>query len=182
MATIVESANSNIERAEEIKVSANEAFKGKWESFILPFFICLLLLNLTFGCRYFCSIYHIFDTLLCLHSANKFSQAIDLYSKAIELNGSNAVYWANRAFAHTKLEEYGSAVQDATKAIEIDPRYSKVKKLCPNDPDAAKKLKECEKAVQKLRFEEAIAVHESEKRSIADSIDFHAIGKFPQLK
>jgi tetratricopeptide (TPR) repeat protein len=58
--------------------------------------------------------------------ANKFSQAIELYSQAIELNSSNAVYWANRAFAHTKLEEYGSAVQDATKAIEIDPRYSKV--------------------------------------------------------
>lgn len=58
--------------------------------------------------------------------ANKFSQAIELYSQAIELNSLNAVYWANRAFAHTKLEEYGSAVQDATKAIEIDPRYSKV--------------------------------------------------------
>lgn len=57
-----------------------------------------------------------------------------------------------------------------------------MKKLCPNDPDATKKLKECEKAVQKLRFEEAIAVHESEKRSIADSIDFHTIGKFSQLK
>jgi tetratricopeptide (TPR) repeat protein len=58
--------------------------------------------------------------------ANKFSQAVDLYDQAIELNSSNAVYWANRAFAHTKLEEYGSAVQDATKAIEIDPKYSKV--------------------------------------------------------
>ena len=49
-----------------------------------------------------------------------------MYSQAIEVNSSNAVYWANRAFAHTKLEEYGSAVQDATKAIEIDPKYSKV--------------------------------------------------------
>ena len=58
--------------------------------------------------------------------ANKFSQAVDLYDQAIDLNSSNAVYWANRAFAHTKLEEYGSAVQDATKAIEIDPKYSKV--------------------------------------------------------
>lgn len=50
-----------------------------------------------------------------------------LYSQAIELNDKNAVYWANRAFAHIKLEEYGSAVQDATKAIEIDPEYSKVR-------------------------------------------------------
>lgn len=60
-------------------------------------------------------------------SVNKFSQAIELYSQAIELNDKNAVYWANRAFAHIKLEEYGSAVQDATKAIEIDPQYSKVR-------------------------------------------------------
>lgn len=53
---------------------------------------------------------------------------------------------------------------------------TQVKRISPNDPDATKKLKECEKAVQKLRFEEAIAVHESEKRSIADAIDFRSIG------
>ncbi|KAG6416830.1 hypothetical protein SASPL_124271 [Salvia splendens] len=158
--------STNTSRAEEFKVQANEAFK-----------------------------------------AHKYSQAIDLYTQAIELNNDNAVYWANRAFAHTKLEEYGSAIQDATSAIEIDPKYSKastagfcfgyyrrgaaylamgkfkealkdfqqVKKLCPNDPDAAKKLKECEKAVMKLKFEEAISVPESEKRSVADSIDYHTI-------
>ncbi|XP_015575452.2 serine/threonine-protein phosphatase 5 isoform X1 [Ricinus communis] len=135
--------------------------------------------------------------------AHKYGQAIDLYTQAIKLNGQNAVYWANRAFAHTKLEEYGSAIQDATMAIEIDPKYSKgyyrrgaaylamgkfkealkdfqqVKKICPNDPDATKKLKECEKAVMKLKFEEAIAAPESERRSVADSIDFHSIGTGP---
>ncbi|RLN29559.1 serine/threonine-protein phosphatase 5 [Panicum miliaceum] len=156
-------ANSDAQKAEELKLKANEAFK-----------------------------------------ANKFSQAIELYSQAIELNSSNAVYWANRAFAHTKLEEYGSAVQDATKAIEIDPRYSKgyyrrgaaylamgkfkealkdfqqVKKICPNDPDATRKLKECEKAVQKIRFEEAISAGDAERRSVADSIDYHVIEVKPQ--
>ncbi|KAG8659862.1 serine/threonine-protein phosphatase 5 isoform X2 [Manihot esculenta] len=154
----MESQNSTVYRGEEIKVLANEAFK-----------------------------------------ARKYAQAIDLYTQAIELNSQNAVYWANRAFAHTKLEEYGSAIQDASKAIEIDPKYSKgyyrrgaaflamgkfkealkdfqqVKKLCPNDPDAAKKLKECEKAVMKLKFEEAIATPESERRSVADAIDFRSI-------
>ncbi|KAL5731833.1 protein-serine/threonine phosphatase [Ranunculus cassubicifolius] len=154
----MDSGNSNSVRAEEIKLLANDAFK-----------------------------------------AHKFSQAIDLYSQAIELNGENAVYWANRAFAHTKLEEYGSAIQDATKAVEVDPKYSKgyyrrgaallamgkfkealkdfqqVKKISPNDPDAAKKLKECEKAVMKLKFEEAIAVDHKDKPSIAESIDFHTI-------
>jgi len=61
-----------------------------------------------------------------LLTGHKYSSAIDLYTKAIELNSNNAVYWANRAFAHTKLEEYGSAIQDASKAIEVDSRYSKV--------------------------------------------------------
>ncbi|CAN6483498.1 unnamed protein product [Victoria cruziana] len=150
--------NSNMDRAEEIKLLANEAFK-----------------------------------------ANKFSHAVELYTQAIELNTNSAVYWANRAFAHSKLEEYGSAIQDATKAIEIDPGYSKgyyrrgaaylsmgkfkdalkdfqqVKRIRPNDPDATKKLKECEKAVMKLKFEEAIAVQDHERHSVADSIDFHSI-------
>eukprot|EP00261_Vitis_vinifera_P037930 XP_019079173.1 PREDICTED: serine/threonine-protein phosphatase 5 isoform X3 [Vitis vinifera] len=57
--------------------------------------------------------------------------------------------------------------------------FQQVKKICPNDPDATKKLKECEKAVMKLKFEEAIAVPNSERRSVADSIDFRSIGTGP---
>ena len=51
-----------------------------------------------------------------------------------------------------------------------------MKRICPNDPDATRKLKECEKAVQKIRFEEAISVGDTERRSIADSLDYHIIG------
>lgn len=51
---------------------------------------------------------------------------MSLYTKAIEVNPQNAVYFANRAFAHIKLEEYGSAVADASKAIEVDSSYAKV--------------------------------------------------------
>ncbi|XP_004304496.1 PREDICTED: serine/threonine-protein phosphatase 5 isoform X2 [Fragaria vesca subsp. vesca] len=154
----MEANNSNVSRAEELKLLANEAFK-----------------------------------------AHKYSQAIDLYTQAIELDSQNAVYWANRSIAHLKLEEYGSAIQDASKAIEVDPRYSKgyyrrgaaslamgkfkealkdfqqVKKICPNDPDATKKLKECEKAVMKLKFAEAISVPESQRRPVADSINYRSI-------
>ncbi|KAL1294242.1 serine/threonine-protein phosphatase 5-like [Arachis ipaensis] len=55
-----------------------------------------------------------------------------------------------------------------------------VKKMCPNDIDASKKLKECEKVVMKLKFEEAIAVPEHQRRPITDSIDFHSIDVEPQ--
>lgn len=41
----------------------------------------------------------------------------------------NDADYANRAFANTKLENYGSAVADATKALEIDPKYIKVHTL-----------------------------------------------------
>lgn len=59
-------------------------------------------------------------------AAHRFASAIELYTQAIDVNSHNAVYWANRAFAHTKMEAYGSAIEDATKAIEISPKYVKV--------------------------------------------------------
>ncbi|KAH7533758.1 hypothetical protein FEM48_Zijuj04G0165700 [Ziziphus jujuba var. spinosa] len=147
----METENSNVSRAEELKLLANEAFK-----------------------------------------AHKYAQAIELYTQAIEINSQNAVYLANRAFAHLKLEEYGSAIQDASMAIEGYYRrgaallamgkfkealkdFQQLKKICPNDPDASKKLKECEKAVMKLKFEEAISVPEAKRRLVADSIDYHSI-------
>ncbi|RXH67677.1 hypothetical protein DVH24_027824 [Malus domestica] len=154
---IMETDNANVKQAEDAKLLANEAYK-----------------------------------------AHKFAQAIDLYTQAIELNSQNAVYWANRSIAHLKLEEYGSAIQDASKAIEGYYRrgaaylamgkfkealkdFQQVKRICPNDPDATKKLKECEKAVMKLKFAEAISVPEAERRPVADSINYHSIGMAPSM-
>eukprot|EP00958_Prasinococcus_capsulatus_P019286 scaffold2357_cov399-Prasinococcus_capsulatus_cf.AAC.20 len=58
-----------------------------------------------------------------------FSKAIELYTQAIELVPDSPVYLSNRAFAHLKLENFGAALQDATRAIEIDPTYTKVRGL-----------------------------------------------------
>ncbi|KAL9258492.1 Serine/threonine-protein phosphatase 5-like protein [Drosera capensis] len=99
--------------------------------------------------------------------AHKYSQAIDLYTQAIELNGENAGYYRKGA-AHLALGKVKDALKD----------FQQVKRLCPNDPDATKKLKECEKAVMKLKFEEAISVPAAERRSVAESIDFHSIVAF----
>jgi serine/threonine-protein phosphatase 5 len=45
---------------------------------------------------------------------------------AINHDACNAVYYGNRAFAHLKLENYGTALSDSNMAIQLDPAYVKV--------------------------------------------------------
>jgi tetratricopeptide (TPR) repeat protein len=59
---------------------------------------------------------------------HKYAHAILQYTDAIEENPS-AILYSNRAIAHTKLENYGAAVEDATEAIRLDPEYIKVRSV-----------------------------------------------------
>jgi serine/threonine-protein phosphatase 5 len=63
-------------------------------------------------------------------AAHDWPTAIDLYTKAIELNSKEPTFWSNRAQAYLKTEAYGFAIRDATKAIELKPNFVKVR----NDP------------------------------------------------
>ena len=107
----------------------------------------------------------------------KFQQAVDLYTKALELNPQKAVYYSNRSIANLRLENFGYALTDASKAIEYDNKYLKayyrraaahmalgkykvalkdyerVYKVRPNDADAKKKFTECKKIVQQIAFQ-----------------------------
>ncbi|KAG8234503.1 hypothetical protein J437_LFUL014646 [Ladona fulva] len=56
---------------------------------------------------------------------NNFKEAITNYTRAIEIDPNNAVYYCNRAAAHIKLSAYESAIEDCHQALRIDPRYSK---------------------------------------------------------
>lgn len=58
-------------------------------------------------------------------SAGLSAEAIELYNKAIALNPSNAVYYGNRAAAHSTLQQHESAIVDCKRAIELDPKYIK---------------------------------------------------------
>jgi tetratricopeptide (TPR) repeat protein len=49
--------------------------------------------------------------------------AVDKYTAAIALNGSVAVYFANRAAAYQLLHDYDNALADCEKAIRLDPAY-----------------------------------------------------------
>ena len=60
-------------------------------------------------------------------SDKKFEDAIGYYSRAIELNPNVAVYYGNRSFAYLKMESYGYALIDASKALELDRTYIKVR-------------------------------------------------------
>ncbi|KAM4052141.1 small glutamine-rich tetratricopeptide repeat-containing protein beta isoform 1-T2 [Anomaloglossus baeobatrachus] len=54
-----------------------------------------------------------------------YEAALDCYSQAIELDPNNAVYYCNRAAAHSQLGHHSDAISDCEKAISIDTKYSK---------------------------------------------------------
>lgn len=60
-----------------------------------------------------------------LMQLEKYQEALDEYSKAIELYNKNAVYYCNRAAAHSKLDNHQAAIDDANHAIQLDPNYGK---------------------------------------------------------
>lgn len=55
----------------------------------------------------------------------KFQEAVDHYTNAIGLVPTNAIYYSNRSAAYSSLREPEKAAEDARKAIELDPNYSK---------------------------------------------------------
>eukprot|EP00928_Gymnodinium_smaydae_P053698 TRINITY_DN37624_c0_g1_i1.p1 TRINITY_DN37624_c0_g1~~TRINITY_DN37624_c0_g1_i1.p1 ORF type:complete len:507 (-),score=112.22 TRINITY_DN37624_c0_g1_i1:144-1664(-) len=149
-----------------------------------------------------------------------YKQALDAYTEAIDLaeaveddcldslddasttasgaaNPAVAVYYANRAFCHIKLESYGSAVMDSTKAIEANAEFPKgwyrrgsanmalgrlkdaqrdftqLCKLVPQDRDAREKLAECKKQVQADKFARAIGCDKT--KPISQTVDVNAM-------
>ena len=54
-----------------------------------------------------------------------YHRAHSLYTEAIELNGTNAVFFSNRAFALIRLKRYADACKDAEQAIALDAQYIK---------------------------------------------------------
>ncbi|GAA6024151.1 hypothetical protein JCM10207_001601 [Rhodosporidiobolus poonsookiae] len=123
-------------------------------------------------------------------SQSKYLDALNLYTASLNKNPFDPIVWSNRAAARLKLEEYGLAIADSTRAIEIDPRAVKayyrrgianlailkpkaalvdlkqVVKLDPNNASAKSQLDATQKLVRKLAFEAAIAGKEAEAASV----------------
>jgi tetratricopeptide (TPR) repeat protein len=51
-----------------------------------------------------------------------YERAIANYDKAIELDPTNAIFFANRGFAYQMKENYERAIADFRIAIELDPK------------------------------------------------------------
>mmetsp|Transcript_10774 Transcript_10774/g.37753 ORF Transcript_10774/g.37753 Transcript_10774/m.37753 type:complete len:500 (+) Transcript_10774:141-1640(+) len=142
---------------------------------------------------------------------NNYAKALAAYTLAIELsegddddgldsldglqekNPSIQIYYANRAFCHIKMESYGSALTDSTKAIEAKPEFPKgwyrrgtaflalgrakdalkdftqLCKLIPQDKDAREKLKSCQKQVQAAKF--AMAIGSEFTKPVSETLD-----------
>ncbi|KAK4156490.1 serine/threonine protein phosphatase [Chaetomidium leptoderma] len=134
-------------------------------------------------------------------AAHDWPKAIDFYTKAIELNDKEPAFWSNRAQAYLKTEAYGFTIRDATRAIELNPGFTKayyrratahaailkpkdaVKdfktcvKIDPGNKDAKLKLVECEKVVRQLAFFAAIEV--GDEPSAAEGLDVDSIAVEP---
>jgi len=55
----------------------------------------------------------------------KVEEAIEKYTKAIELDPSNQVFYCNRAAAFSKMNNHYAAIEDCKRAIDMNPSYGK---------------------------------------------------------
>jgi DnaJ family protein C protein 7 len=54
-----------------------------------------------------------------------FTRAIELYSKAINLNPQEASYYSNRAACYQKIKKYYKCIEDTDEALKIDSKFTK---------------------------------------------------------
>ena len=55
----------------------------------------------------------------------KYKDALDCYSKAIEIDPNDPILYSNRSAMHLNLNEFDQAITDAEKAISLKPDYGK---------------------------------------------------------
>ncbi|KAI5953208.1 PPT1 [Candida jiufengensis] len=128
---------------------------------------------------------------------HKFEEAIESYTKAINLDPTNPIFYSNRAQVNIKLENYGLAIQDCDFAIEQNPNFLKayyrkgvsqmailqhkkaqqnfkflLNKL-PNDKLTLENYKQCTNYLKREAFEKAIAG--DSHISIFNTIDYERI-------
>lgn len=67
----------------------------------------------------------VFIVVLQDFEKNYLREKFFFFSRAIQLDSRNAVYYCNRAAVHSKMGNHQSAIKDCNVALTIDPSYSK---------------------------------------------------------
>lgn len=57
--------------------------------------------------------------------AGNFEEAIKLYTKAIEVDDKNHIYYSNRAACYHALNQYDKAGEDGRRCIDVKPNWAK---------------------------------------------------------
>jgi DnaJ family protein C protein 7 len=64
--------------------------------------------------------------------SGRYQQAVDVYTQALEVDplnkGTNSKILQNRALCYSRLKDYKPAIADCTRALELDPSYTKARK------------------------------------------------------
>ncbi|EPQ27153.1 uncharacterized protein PFL1_06899 [Pseudozyma flocculosa PF-1] len=124
-----------------------------------------------------------------LFLSSSFEDAKVKYGESIALDPTVPAVYSNRAACELKLEQHGLAIEDATKAIQLDPKFSKayyrrargylsildpksalpdlkmLRSLEPRNPDVKAQLEATVKLIRRLEFEKAIKAAEGVKPS-----------------
>lgn len=58
-------------------------------------------------------------------ASKDFSKAIEHYTKAIQLDSKNHVFFSNRSASYAGLKEWNKAMDDAKECIRLDPQFVK---------------------------------------------------------
>ncbi|KFK31895.1 hypothetical protein AALP_AA6G173100 [Arabis alpina] len=97
-----------------------------------------------------------------------FDVAVDLYSKAIDLDPNCAAFFADRAQANIKIDNFTEAVADANKAIEMEPTLAKA---YLRKGTACIKLEEYRTAKTALEKGASVAPNEPKFKKMIDECD-----------
>ncbi|CAH8272941.1 unnamed protein product [Arabidopsis lyrata] len=97
-----------------------------------------------------------------------FDVAVDLYSKAIELDPNCAAFFADRAQAKIKTDNFTGAVADANRAIELEPTLAKAYLRMGT---ACMKLEEYRTAKAALEKGASVAPNEPKFKKMIDECD-----------
>jgi tetratricopeptide (TPR) repeat protein len=60
------------------------------------------------------------QTALCLYKLKKYEKVVEDFSKAIQMNSDNAVYFNSRGYALSNMKRYADALADFDVAIRLN--------------------------------------------------------------